>query len=108
MVFTFSPYILWMFPSANFGFKLFSFYPLAFACGARSPEEEKLWFLTLPPQGSIEDWLRKGKGKNPAKLWVFTLCTFWFLPFWVFTLPEGRVKNQSFAGLCLCSERPKE
>ncbi len=36
---------------------------------------------------------------------VFTLCTFWFLPFWafacealVFTLPEGRVKNQSFAG----------
>jgi hypothetical protein len=44
-------------------------------------EEEKLWFLTLPPQGSIEDWLRKGKGKNPAKLWVFT---FWFLPFWAF------------------------
>jgi hypothetical protein len=26
---------------------------------------------------------------------VFTLCTFWFLPFWVFT---QKGKNQSFAG----------
>jgi hypothetical protein len=46
------------------GREALGFYPFV-------PLPAKLWFLTLPPQGSIEDWLRKGKGKNPAKLWFF-------------------------------------